>query len=147
MNTLSAFRPFHRISKIFTSLTLMMRSWLRMMSGWLQLPRKSPRAGSPTRLLRLNNVMEYRVYKHMCKISNFLTYNITLCALFPSIDDSLNLYNDWIKVEFSKRWSKHRCSVPGCSTVLIFDGGCKVRFIKYFHQNQKYVQQLQELHC
>ena len=47
--------------------------------------------------------------------------------LLPCIDESLNFYNDSIKTEFSKRWSKHKCSVPGCSTVLIFDGGCKVR--------------------
>ena len=51
--------------------------------------------------------------------------------LFPTIDESLNKYNDLIKVEFSKRWSKHKCSVPGCATVLIFDGGCKVQIITY----------------
>ena len=45
--------------------------------------------------------------------------------LLPNIDDSLNAYNDLIKSEFSRRWSKHKCGVPGCSTVLIFDGGCK----------------------
>jgi hypothetical protein len=28
-------------------------------------------------------------------------------------------------MEFAKRWSKHKCNVPGCQTVLIFDGGCK----------------------
>ena len=50
-----------------------------------------------------------------------------LGPLYPNIDDSLNAYNDIIKAEFSRRWSRHKCSVPGCSTVLIFDGGCKVR--------------------
>ena len=52
-----------------------------------------------------------------------------LGPLLPNIDDSLEKYNDRIKSEFSRRWSKHRCQVPGCSTVLIFDGGCKVKII------------------
>ena len=56
---------------------------------------------------------------------SFLIFPI-LGPLFPSIDDSLRAYNDLIKSEFSRRWSKHKCSVPGCSTVLVFDGGCKV---------------------
>ena len=61
-------------------------------------------------------------------------YNIP-GPLFPNIDESLNLYNDKIQREFSKRWSKHKCNVPGCSTVLIFDGGCKVIVCTLFQQN------------
>ena len=45
--------------------------------------------------------------------------------LYANIDESLTAYNDAIKSEFSKRWSRHKCKVPGCTTVLIFDGGCK----------------------
>ena len=45
--------------------------------------------------------------------------------LCPNIDESLIHYNDKIKMEFSRRWSKHKCQIPGCQTVLIFDGGCK----------------------
>ena len=57
----------------------------------------------------------------------FLIFIYSLSGpLSPNIDDSLNTYNDLIKSEFSRRWSKHKCNVPGCSTVLIFDGGCKV---------------------
>ena len=70
------------------------------------------------------------------KSSNAITFQVKLIRiilfslflsgpLFPNVDDSLNAYNDLIKMEFSRRWSKHKCDVPGCSTVLIFDGGCK----------------------
>ena len=45
--------------------------------------------------------------------------------LYASIDESLLAYNDSIKTEFSKRWSRHKCNIPGCTTVLVFDGGCK----------------------
>ena len=45
--------------------------------------------------------------------------------LYASIDESLLAYNDSIKTEFSKRWSRHKGNIPGCTTVLVFDGGCK----------------------
>ena len=53
--------------------------------------------------------------------------------LYPVIDESLNAYNDTIQVEFSKRWSRHKCNVPGCTTVLVFDGGCKVLVNAYWN--------------
>ena len=45
--------------------------------------------------------------------------------LYAGIDESLRAYNDVIKTEFSRRWSSHKCDIPGCRTVLVFDGGCK----------------------
>ena len=56
---------------------------------------------------------------------SYFQFNFISGPLFPNVDDSLNAYNYIIKSEFSRRWSKHKCDVPGCSTVLIFDGGCK----------------------
>ena len=62
--------------------------------------------------------------------------------MLPDIDESLLLYQDKIKVAFSKRWAKHKCDKPGarfppksqkilyinsgCQRVLVIDRGVKV---------------------
>ena len=56
----------------------------------------------------------------------YILHGFSLGPLSASIDDSLNKYNDKIKSAFSRKWSKHKCNAPGCQTVLVFDGGCKV---------------------
>ena len=63
-------------------------------------------------------------------------------SLYPDIDASLALYNDQIKIAFSKRWASHKvrkimslmsifcnilqCDKPGCGKVFVIDGGVKV---------------------
>ena len=82
------------------------------------------KAGSHIRSLKLNNVIISWVRCH--ELNNYLPF-FYVGPMFPNIDESLNQYNDLVKTAFIKRWSKHKCSKPGCSSVLVFDGGCKVR--------------------
>ena len=69
-----------------------------------------------------------QIVKTITQLQANLTFlSFTAGPLSASIDASLNKYNDKIKLAFSQKWSKHKCSVPGCQTVLVFDGGCKVK--------------------
>ena len=42
-----------------------------------------------------------------------------------TIELSLKHYLPLLNLEFSKKWSRHQCSKPGCGTCIIFDGGMK----------------------
>ena len=48
-----------------------------------------------------------------------------LGPLTANIDDCLNHYNEKIRQEFQRRWGNHKCDVPGCRSVIVFDGGMK----------------------
>ena len=42
-----------------------------------------------------------------------------------TVELSLKHYLPLLNLEFSKKWSRHECSKPGCGTCIIFDGGMK----------------------
>ena len=95
------------------------------MNASIQRQKELLRDGLLTALLKLNSGTIYLVLCNSRDIYIYITCTY-LGPLYPSIDESLVQYNDLVKTEFSKRWSKHKCNVPGCQTVLVFDGGCKV---------------------
>ena len=41
------------------------------------------------------------------------------------VEEALAYYHPLIKIEFSRRHSRHKCDKPGCRSVLVFDGGMK----------------------
>ena len=69
---------------------------------------------------------KFQLFLNPYLITYWIWYIYHLGPLHPNIDDSLNKYNDKINIQFSRHWTKHKCTIPECGTVLIFDGGCKV---------------------